>query len=51
MENFVEYSLRYRLTAVDHIKRMVFSLLPMVAGVLLIMLWDVLSFLLYLHVL
>ena len=37
MENFVEYTLPYRLTAADQVKRAVFVGLPMVLGVFLIM--------------
>lgn len=37
MENFVEYTLPYRLTAADQIKRVAYVGLPMVLGVLLIM--------------
>ncbi len=37
MENFVEYSLPYKLTAKDQLMRIVLTLAPMVAGVLAIM--------------
>ena len=37
MENFVEYSLPYRLTSADQLKRAVYSVAPMALGVLLIM--------------
>ena len=42
MENFVEYTLPYKLTLTDHIKRIVFSVAPMALGVFLIMqLWVI----------
>ncbi len=37
MENFIEYCLPYKMTAADHLKRMVYSVAPMVLGVFLIM--------------
>lgn len=37
MENFIEYCLPYKMTPADHLKRMVYTVAPMVLGVFLIM--------------
>ena len=37
MENFIEYCLPYRMTASDQFKRLGYTVMPMVLGVLLIM--------------
>ena len=37
MENFVEYCLPYRLTAADQIKRVLFTVLPILLGIFFIM--------------
>ncbi len=37
MENFIEYSLPYRMTAADQIKRVVYTIAPMFLGTFLIM--------------
>lgn len=37
MENFIEYCLPYKLTASDQFKRVVYTVVPMVLGVFLIM--------------
>lgn len=37
MENFIEYSLPYKMTALDQVKRVVYTLAPMFLGIFLIM--------------
>lgn len=37
MENFIEYCLPYRLTAADQMKRVLYTVVPMVLGIFLIM--------------
>lgn len=37
MENFIEYCLPYKLTALDHAKRVFYTVAPMILGVFLIM--------------
>ncbi len=46
MENFIEYSLPYRLTPMDHFKRMGYTIGLMLAGVLAIMYLGVIGILL-----
>ncbi len=43
MENFIEYSLPYKMTPLDQVKRAVYTVAPMVLGVFLIMYLGILG--------
>lgn len=43
MKNFVEYTLPYKLTAADQVKRFLFAILPMTIGIWSIMLLGILG--------